>query len=130
VERQFNNCQKKLDNALAEFENMARESKEFEADCQNILQMLQKFESLLKEKILISANVEVLQKQVQDFEPIYQDIMAKEHEIIIVLNKGKDIMKHSSKADAKKQQQVLDSIEKKWNSQKKIAQVTMPSIFF
>ena len=122
VERQFNNCQKKLDNALAEFENMARESKEFEADCQNILQMLQKFESILKEKILISANVEVLQKQVQDFEPIYQDIMAKEHEIIIVINKGKDIIKHSSKADAKKHQQVLESIEKKWNTQKKIAQ--------
>ena len=122
VERQFNNCQKKLDNALAEFENMARESKEFEADCQNILAMLQKFESLLKEKILISANVEVLQKQVQDFEPIYQDIMAKEHEIIIVLNKGKDIIKQSSKVEAKKQQQVLESIEKKWNTQKKIAQ--------
>ena len=122
VERQFNNCQKKLDNAMAEFENMARESKDFEADCQNILDMLQKFESLLNEKILVSANTEVLKQQIEGFEPVYQEIMAKEHEIIMVLNKGKDVIKHSSKEDAKQQKQVLESIEKKWQKQKKTAQ--------
>jgi dystonin len=122
VERQFNNCQKKLDNALAEFENMAKEGKEFDSDCQNILNMIGKFESLLSEKILVSANIETLKQQIQSFEPVYQDIMAKEHEIIMVLNKGKDILKHSSKNEGKTQQQLMDTIEKKWQKSKKTAQ--------
>jgi len=122
VERQFNNCQKKLDNALAEFENIAKEGKEFDSDCQNILNMIGKFESLLSEKILVSANIDKLKQQIQSFEPIYQDIMSKEHEIIIVLNKGKDIIKHSSKTESKTQQQLLDTIEKKWQKSKKTAQ--------
>ena len=33
VERAFNNCQRKLDNALAELENAAREGREFDEAC-------------------------------------------------------------------------------------------------
>merc|ERR1719361_2051434 len=40
VERAFNNCRKKLDNALAELENSAREGKEFAAACADVQDML------------------------------------------------------------------------------------------
>ena len=36
IERAFNNCQKKLDNALAELENADREGREFAAACAGI----------------------------------------------------------------------------------------------
>ena len=122
VERQFNNCQKKLDNALAELENAAREGKEFDADCQHVQDMLREFESLLSDKLAVSADKEVLKQQIQDFEPLYHEIMGKEHEVIMLINRGKDIVSRSPKADAQKQQKIIENIDKQWQKIKKVAQ--------
>ena len=92
VERQFNNCRKKLDNALAELENSAREGKEFASACQDVQDMLREFEQLLSDKLAVSADKDVLKQQMQEFEPIYQEIMGKEHEVIMLINRGKDII--------------------------------------
>ncbi len=64
VERQFNNCQKKLDNALAELESSAREGKLFDNACGEIEEMLRGFERALSDKIDISADKHVLKQQV------------------------------------------------------------------
>ena len=59
-------------------------------------------EGLLSDKLAVSADKWVLADQVADFEPIYK--------IIIILNKGKDIMaKVSDSASIKKK---LDTVEK------------------
>ena len=100
VERQFNNCQKKLDNALAELENSAREGREFEQQCNDAMAWLHDMEGLLSEKLQVSAERQTLISQVNEFEPIYKEIMSKEHEIIMVLNRGQDVMSRASKADA------------------------------
>merc|ERR1719282_1809180 len=106
VERQFNNCQKKLDNALAELENSAREGREFEQQCAHDM------EGLLSEKLQVSAEKQTLIEQVNEFEPIYKEIMSKEHEIIMVLNRGQDVMSRASKADASSIKKNLDSVDK------------------
>merc|ERR1719310_625068 len=80
VERQFNNCQKKLDNALAELENSAREGREFERQCADAMAWLHDMEGLLSEKLQVSAERQTLIEQVSEFEPIYKEIMSKEHE--------------------------------------------------
>eukprot|EP00090_Calanus_glacialis_P003456 TRINITY_DN1255_c0_g1_i12.p1 TRINITY_DN1255_c0_g1~~TRINITY_DN1255_c0_g1_i12.p1 ORF type:complete len:5152 (+),score=1465.32 TRINITY_DN1255_c0_g1_i12:61-15516(+) len=121
VERQFNNCQKKLDNAMAELENSAKEGREFAAQCAAAQDWLQEMEALLAEKLVISADRNTLMDQVADFEPIYKEIMSKEHEIIMVLNRGKDVMTRSSKADASNIKKSLDAVEKSWQKVKKIS---------
>jgi len=79
-------------------------------------------ESLLSEKLAVSADRNTLMDQVADFEPIYKEIMSKEHEIIMVLNRGKDVMTRSSKADASNIKKNLDLVDKSWQKVKKIAQ--------
>merc|ERR1719412_1777970 len=122
VERQFNNCQKKLDNAMAELENSAKEGREFAAQCAAAQDWLHDMEGLLSEKLQVSADKNTLISQVNEFEPIYKEIMAKEHEIIMVLNRGQDVMARASKADASSIKKNLDTVEKMWQKVKKIAQ--------
>ena len=122
VERQFNNCRKKLDNALAELENSAREGKEFAAACADVQDMLREFEQLLSDKLAISADKDTLKHQVSEFDPLYQEIMSKEHEVIMLINRGRDIVSRAKKSDAKSQQKTLDDIEKQWQKVKKTAQ--------
>ena len=121
VERQFNNCQRKLDNALAELENAAREGREFDEACGAMSDMLREFEQMLSDKLAVSADKDVLKQQIQEFEPLYQEIMSKEHEIIMLINRGRDIVGRSKKADAKNQQKTLENIEKQWQKVKKTA---------
>merc|ERR1719187_3017190 len=78
-------------------------------------------EALLSEKLAISAERNTLMEQVADFEPVYKEIMSKEHEIIMVLNRGKDVMAKSSKADAANIKKSLDAVEKSWQKVKKIS---------
>merc|ERR1711981_839899 len=122
VERQFNNCERKLGNGLAELENAAREGKEFNEKCQEIMDMLNQFDRMLSEKLAVSADKDILHRQIQDFEPLYQEIMGQEHEVIMLINRGKDIISRAPKCDAKNQQKNLDTIEKQWQKIKKTAQ--------
>lgn len=124
VEATFNNCQKKLENALAELDNSTREQRELAADCQAILELLKGYDNLGLNKKEVSARLDKLKQQVQDFEPIFHEqIMGKEHEIIILLNKGKEICKTMSKSDSQDQKKVLETIEKQWKLHKSVAQV-------
>lgn len=122
VERQFNTCQKKLDNALAELENAAREGKEFEEACQHVQEMLKEFESLLSEKLSVSADKSVLKQQMQQYEPLYQEIMSKEHEIIMLINKSKTIAAGLPSSEGQKYSKFMESTEKQWQKVKKAAQ--------
>ena len=122
VERQFNNCQRKLDNAMAELENSAREGKEFEGQCADAQAWLREMEGLLSDKLQVSADRQTLAEQVHEFEPVYKEVMNKEHEIIMILNRGKDIMGKASKADSSNIKKNLESVEKSWQKVKKITQ--------
>ena len=73
-------------------QNSAREGKEFASACQDVQDMLREFEQLLSDKLAVSADKDVLKQQMQEFEPIYQEIMGKEHEVIMLINRGKDII--------------------------------------
>jgi dystonin len=122
VERQFNACQKKLDNALAELENSAREGRAFDADCAAAEDMLRGFDRALSDRLDISADKQILTRQVADFEPLYREIMDKEHEIIMLLNRGRDIVSRAKKGDQNRKQKTLEGIERAWQSIKKTAQ--------
>lgn len=122
VERQFNNCERKLGLGLAELENAARESKEFGEKCQEIMDMLDQFDKMLSQKLAVSADKDILQQQVQDFEPLYHEIMGQEHEVIMLINRGRDVISRAPKGDQKNLQKNLDTIDKQWQKIKKTAQ--------
>ncbi len=77
---------------------------------------------ILHYRLDISADKRILARQVQEFEPIYREIMDKEHEVIMLLNRGRDIIGRSKKSDANRKQKTLDGIEKTWQKVKKTAQ--------
>lgn len=68
VGRLFNQCQKKLDNVKAEIENSKKDAIEFDQECTSTLDWLSDTLSHLSDKLLVSADREILKRQVADFE--------------------------------------------------------------
>lgn len=122
VGRLFNQCQKKLDNCKAELENMKKDGVEFNEACEATQDWLQDALSQLSEKLLVSADRDMLRRQVDEYDSLYKDIMSKEHEIIMTLNKGKGILTRTTRRNDQRQiQQNLDKIQKTWEKVKKEA---------
>ena len=68
VGRLFNQCQKKLDNCKAELENSKKDAADFERACEAAADWLQDVLSQLSDKLLVSADRDVLKRQVEAFE--------------------------------------------------------------
>ena len=95
----------------------------------DVQDMLREFENLLSDKLQISADKDTLKEQVADFEPLYQEIMGKEHEIVMLISRGRDVISKAKKADAKTQQKTLDDIEKQWQKVKKVLSKLVKILF-
>lgn len=118
VNRQYNNLLKKLDHRKAEMEGSLRDGRQFEATCARSLGWLSEQLGQLPERLLVSADKEVLQQQVDQHEPIYKEVIHKEHEIIMLLNKGRDLLSRSSqlnRTDTRNLQRELDKIQQLWD---------------
>ncbi|GBP94692.1 Microtubule-actin cross-linking factor 1 [Eumeta japonica] len=67
--------------------------------------------SNLAERLLVSAHKQTLQHQIDTHEPIYREVMAREHEIIMLINKGKDL---SDRQQDRTVRRDLDRIQQQW----------------
>ncbi|XP_050437249.1 dystonin isoform X15 [Adelges cooleyi] len=122
VNRQYNNLQKKLDNKKAEIEGSLKDGRQFEADCALTLGWLSDNLGSLTERLLISADRDILQQQVAQYEPIYKEVLHKEHEIIMLLNKGRDMLSRSGqRSESRNLQRDLDKIQQNWDKLRKDA---------
>jgi len=121
VGRQFNALQKKLDLKKAEIEGSLRDGRQFEASCAKTLGWLSDELGSLSERLLISADRDVLEQQLAHHEPIYRDVLAREHEIIMLLNKGRELASRSTKSDTRGMQRDLDKIQQTWDKLRKEA---------
>lgn len=124
VGRQYNTLQKKLDHRKAEIEGSLRDGRQFEASCAKTLGWLSDELGALTERLLISADRDVLQQQVDHHEPVYRDVMAREHEVIMLLNKGRDILskvKPQSIDSSRSLQRDVDKIQQQWDKLKREA---------
>ncbi|XP_050545575.1 microtubule-actin cross-linking factor 1 isoform X5 [Daktulosphaira vitifoliae] len=122
VNRQYNNLQKKLDNKKAEIEGSLKDGRQFEADCALTLGWLSDNLGGLTERLLISADRDILQQQVAQYEPIYKEVLHKEHEIIMLLNKGRDMLSRAGqKGEIRNLQRDLDKIQQNWDKLRKDA---------
>ncbi|KZC14108.1 Dystonin [Dufourea novaeangliae] len=119
VGRMYNNLQKKLDHKKAEIEGNLRDGRQFEASCTKTLGWLADELGNMSEKLLVSADRDVLQQQLDHHEPIYRNVMGKEHEVIMLLNKGRDMITRSQKVENRSLQRDLDKMQSQWDRLKK-----------
>ncbi|XP_076173651.1 dystonin-like protein short stop isoform X27 [Ptiloglossa arizonensis] len=115
----YTNLQKKLDHKKAEIEGNLRDGRQFEASCTKILGWLGDELGKTSEKLLVSADRDVLQQQVDHHGPIYRNAMSKEYEVIMLLNKGRDMLARSQKVENRSLQRDLDKMQFQWNRLKR-----------
>ncbi|MCL4115460.1 UNVERIFIED_CONTAM: hypothetical protein GTU68_053574, partial [Idotea baltica] len=122
LNKSFNNLERKLGNKKSELEASLKDQEEFGNSCHDIQDWLADQIANLKDQLLISADKDILARQVSDFEPVYKDLMGKEHEVIMMINKGKDLVGKSPRKDVNKQlSATLDAIKKEWDNVRKTA---------
>ncbi len=116
VDKMHSQLQKKLDNRRAELENLLRDNREFEDQCGQLQEWLGDCARLLVDALRVSADRDILRRQLQDNEPAYKDVMDREHEVIMMLDKGQELANQSpNKNDAKAFNKLLERIRGDWN---------------
>ncbi|XP_016984577.2 dystonin isoform X35 [Drosophila rhopaloa] len=111
LEKQYLTLQKKLDTKKAETEASLRDGRHFAENCSKTLGWLGGELSNLTDRLLVSAHKPTLQHQIDTHEPIYREVMAREHEVIMLINKGKDL---SDKQQDRGVKRDLDRIQQQW----------------
>ncbi|XP_044571263.1 microtubule-actin cross-linking factor 1 isoform X43 [Drosophila ananassae] len=111
LEKQYLALQKKLDTKKAETEASLRDGRHFAENCSKTLGWLGGELSNLTDRLLVSAHKPTLQHQIDTHEPIYREVMAREHEVIMLINKGKDLSDRQQDRGVKRD---LDRIQQQW----------------
>lgn len=111
--KQYQALQKKLDNRKAETEAALRDGRQFNETCAKTLGWLGKELSGLSDHLMVSAHKPTLQHQIDTHEPIYREVMAREHEIVMLLRKG-DELKNRPNADSNLKND-LQKISQQWD---------------
>ena len=116
VNKMYAQLQKKLDNRRAELENTLKDNREFEDQCGNVQEWLKDCAGHLAAALQVSADRDRLREQLQEHEPVYKEVTDKEHEIIMMLDKGQELAQQApNKNDAKAMQKLLDKIRTDWD---------------
>lgn len=89
--KQYLALQKKLDNIKAENEAALKDKMQFLENCAKTSGWIASKLSNFTSPLLISAHKPTLQYQIENHEPIYREVISKEYEIIMLLNRGKDL---------------------------------------
>ncbi|BET00336.1 Growth-Arrest-Specific Protein 2 Domain [Nesidiocoris tenuis] len=119
VNKQYNALQAKLDQRKAEIEGYLRDGREFDATVAKTLGWLSEELGSLSDRLLISADRDILQQQVEAHEPIYKDVLAKEHQIIMLLDKGASQQQKSTEKHLSSRS--LDNLRNQWDRLKREA---------
>lgn len=115
IGKQYQALQKKLDNRKAETEAALRDGRQFGESCARTLGWLSGELGNLSDRLLISAHKPTLQHQIDTHEPVYREVMAREHEIIMLLNKGKELQERPGiLSNDRTIQRDLDKISQQW----------------
>ena len=120
--RQQTQLQRKMDNLRAELENSLKENREFENDCAEVQDWIKDCVDQMGRPLKVSADEQKLARQVDEYEPVYKNVMAREHEVFLVQKKGQDLVaKTTNKQEAKNLEKFLDRLQKDWDNLKKDA---------
>ncbi|XP_037296445.1 microtubule-actin cross-linking factor 1 isoform X21 [Manduca sexta] len=116
VARQYDNLQRKLDHRKAEIEAALKDGRNLEENVARTLGWLQAELGALPGRLQVSADSTVLQQQLERHEPLYRDLTQREHELIMLLDKGREMEKKPAHQNLRKD---LDRIQTQWDKLKR-----------
>ncbi|CAH2249192.1 jg21743 [Pararge aegeria aegeria] len=114
--RQYDALQRKLDHKKAEIEAALKDGRNLEESISRTLGWLQSELTTLPGRLQVSADKNKLQQQVAKHEPLYRDLTQREHEIIMLLDKGREMEKKPAYTGLRKD---LDRIQTQWDKLKR-----------
>ncbi|KAL1415473.1 hypothetical protein MTO96_006816 [Rhipicephalus appendiculatus] len=80
AQKLYNGLNRKINNRKAELESSLKEDRGFFSNCDSIQEWLRGIQLSLAPDLKISADTDILHKQVTEFEPAYKSLLDKEHE--------------------------------------------------
>ncbi|CAG9792786.1 unnamed protein product [Diatraea saccharalis] len=116
VARQYDNLQRKLDLKKAEIEAALKDGRNLEENVAKTLGWLQSELAALPGRLQVSADSTRLQQQLERHEPLYRELSQREHELIMLLDKGREMEKKPSYQGLRKD---LDRIQTQWDKLKR-----------
>ncbi|XP_050552459.1 uncharacterized protein LOC118277469 isoform X41 [Spodoptera frugiperda] len=116
VARQYDNLQRKLDHRKAEIEAALKDGRNLEENVARTLGWLQSELSSLPGRLQVSADAAKLQQQLERHEPLYRELTQREHELIMLLDKGREMEKKPAHQGLRKD---LDRIQTQWDKLKR-----------
>lgn len=114
VGKQYQTLQKKLDLRKAETDAALRDGRQFAETCARTLGWLSGELGNLTDRLLVSAHRPTLQHQIDTHEPIYREVMSREHEVIMLLNKGRELQDKPGQSPDRAVQRDLEKISQQW----------------
>ncbi|XP_022692769.1 microtubule-actin cross-linking factor 1-like isoform X2 [Varroa jacobsoni] len=123
ADRLYNNLNRKLSNRRAELENSLKEDREFVASLKEAQDWFDEIEHKLSADFRISADEHILRQQIERYEPVYREVLDKEHEVHILLSKGNEIIQKlgRNKPEAQQLKAKMDNMRKNWEKIKREA---------
>ncbi|KPM10180.1 Microtubule-actin cross-linking factor 1-like protein [Sarcoptes scabiei] len=120
----YDELSQKINDKKAELQSSLKADKDFFFNCEAIQEWLRNMQNRLSKDFKVSAIHEKLVKQVEKFEPIHREVLDKEHEIHILIQKGEQLQQNLSRSsDAGPIRQKIDSIRKQYQQLKEEATV-------
>ncbi|XP_052759149.1 dystonin isoform X17 [Galleria mellonella] len=116
VARQYDNLQRKLDHKKAEIEAALKDGRNLEENISRTLGWLQSELGALPGRLQVSADSVKLQHQLERHEPLYRELTQREHELIMLLDKGREMEKKPAHQGLRKD---LDRIQTQWDKLKR-----------
>lgn len=89
--KQYLALQKKLDNIKAENEAGLKDKRQFLENCAKTVGWIANKLSSFSGPLFVSAHKPTLLYQIETHDPIYREVISKEYEIIMLMNRGKDL---------------------------------------
>ncbi|KAL7025334.1 hypothetical protein ACKWTF_013447 [Chironomus riparius] len=114
--KQYLALQRKLDNIKAENDAALKDKKHFLENCAKTIGWIGSKLANFTSPLLISAHKPTLQYQIETHEPIYREVISKEYEIIMLLNRGNDLQQKLGELKD------LEKINSQWTRLKEEAQ--------
>lgn len=114
--KQYLALQKKLDNIKAENEAALKDKKQFLENCAKTIGWIASKLANFTSSLQVSAHKPTLQYQLETHEPIYREVNSKEYEVIMLLNRGKDLQQKLGELKD------LEKISSQWSRLKEEAQ--------
>nr|XP_046919081.1 microtubule-actin cross-linking factor 1-like isoform X6 [Dermatophagoides farinae] len=120
----YDDLSQKISDKKAELQLALKEDKDFFFNCNAIQDWLRNMQNRLLKEFKVSAIHEKLLKQVDQFEPLYREVLDKEHEIHILIQKGDELQRGISRpSDQNQIRTKMDQLKRQYNQLKDEATV-------